>query len=143
MGAFSETPVPIASMTCGGATTVVQRGSSSTASPASAAATEKDSSFLFCGSSEELASDEGESTDSSRTDETLLEEDDAPLILTAASSALESDSTGNAQTRPCFRGLRFKYLSVILVIYLADGMQGMHDSRFACVVCCARCGLLS
>ena len=61
------------------------------------------------------------SAGSSRTDD-LLEDEDA--LIQAAANALQGDNTHESVATPCFRGLRYTYLSVILVIYLADGMQG-------------------
>ena len=69
---------------------------------------------------------DGDSAESSRTDENIMEEDEDALIL-AAANAFEGSSpsrSGGKVQAPCFRRLRFVYLSVILVIYLADGMQG-------------------
>jgi len=52
----------------------------------------------------------------------------------SSSSSVEADSLDIDEealavvddAKPCFRGLRFTYLAVILVIYLADGLQGTH-----------------
>ncbi|KAL7575131.1 hypothetical protein ACA910_000497 [Epithemia clementina (nom. ined.)] len=69
-------------------------------------------------------SDGDNSSSASRTEDNTLEDEDA-LIL-AAASAFEGGNRSPEIPVPCFRRLRYTYLSVILVVYLADGMQGTH-----------------